>query len=464
MEVSATLTRVRVLNNTAQRRGGGIDAYFQGVVTITDSVISGNIANDSGGGGLHLTWGGANYARPATLHLRNSEVSGNAAPAAGGINLLNALAGSQTPATTANSSIINSTISGNTATTSTAGGIQLYGNVGLLLANATVAMNAAQGATAGSAGIRLVAGNNNGDTAQPANVPATLTIDSSIVAGNAASTGTTPDLNGVAPYPGSVTVNNSLVQTHNASIVISGAGNLFDVAPVLGPLGLNGGPTRTHALLAGSPALNAGSNPLSLTTDQRGTGFPRVSGAAADMGAYESIVAATPLLQTVTSRKAHGAAGVFNLTLSGMATTPTTEPRFGPAQTLVFTFDKPVTGGAASVTEGTATVGTVAVNGSELVVPLTGVANYQYVTVGVTNVTASDGGSGGTGSIRVGFLSGDVNQNRVVTLSDLGQVNAQVAQTVSAANFLKDVNASGTLSLADKGLTNQQLTKALPPP
>jgi len=49
-----------------------------------------------------------------------------------------------------------------------------------------------------------------------------------------------------------------------------------------------------------------------------------------------------------------------------------------------------------------------------------------------------------------------------VTLSDLGQVNAQVAQFVTGANFLKDVNASGTLSLADKGITNAQVTKALP--
>ncbi len=57
---------------------------------------------------------------------------------------------------------------------------------------------------------------------------------------------------------------------------------------MLGPLAPNGGPTRTHALLPGSPAIDAGSNPLGLTTDQRGTGFPRVLGGTADMGAHES--------------------------------------------------------------------------------------------------------------------------------------------------------------------------------
>ena len=91
-------------------------------------------------------------------------------------------------------------------------------------------------------------------------------------------------------------------------------------------------------------------------------------------------------------------------------------------------------------------------------VPLTGVTNRQYVTVAVSSVSTADGRTDGSGSIRVGFLSGDVNQNRVVTLADLGLVNAQVAQFVTASNYLKDVNPSGTLSLADKGLTSARLT------
>ena len=84
------------------------------------------------------------------------------------------------------------------------------------------------------------------------------------------------------------------------------------------------------------------------------------------------------------------------------------------------------------------------------------------MTIAVSNVAASDGGTGGSAAVRIGYLAGDVSQNRVVTLSDLGQVNAQVAQFVTSANYLKDVNASGTLSLADKGITNTQVTKALP--
>ena len=99
-----------------------------------------------------------------------------------------------------------------------------------------------------------------------------------------------------------------------------------------------------------------------------------------------------------------------------------------------------------------------------MIVALTGVIDQQYVTISLTNVASADGGAGGSGSVRIGFLLGDVNQNRVVTVADLGLVNAQLAQQVTATNYLKDMNASGTLSLADKGITNANLTKALPAP
>src|SRR3954453_8893994 len=65
-------------------------------------------------------------------------------------------------------------------------------------------------------------------------------------------------------------------------------GNRVGVAdPGLAPLGNYGGPTRTMALLAGSPALNAGSNGFVTPgeTDQRG--LPRVAGGTVDIGAFE---------------------------------------------------------------------------------------------------------------------------------------------------------------------------------
>jgi hypothetical protein len=62
-------------------------------------------------------------------------------------------------------------------------------------------------------------------------------------------------------------------------------------------LAFNGGPTKTHALVTNSPAINAGSNALAvdadgnpLTTDQRGAGSPRIRGGTVDIGAFEAQV------------------------------------------------------------------------------------------------------------------------------------------------------------------------------
>jgi hypothetical protein len=177
--------------------------------------------------------------------------------------------------------------------------------------------------------------------------------------------------------------------------------------------------------------------------------------------------AAPPLvLQTVVSRKTHGAAGTFDLGLGLVPTNPTTEPRStgaGGSHSIVFTFDQPVTSGSAGISEGSAVAGVPTFSGNSMTVPLSGVTNQQYVTIVVSNV-ASSGGSTGSGTVRIGFLLGDVNQSRVVSVADLGLVNAQLAQPVTAANFLKDVNVSGAISVADKGITNANLTKALPAP
>ena len=182
-----------------------------------------------------------------------------------------------------------------------------------------------------------------------------------------------------------------------------------------------------------------------------------------------AVAGATPIFQSAASRKVHGAAGTFDLPLStvappGINHNPTIEPRIGPAQTIVFTFDKPLNGATVTVTEGTATAGAPAFSGLDVVVALTGVTNEQYVTVALTNVTAVDGGTGGAATVRVGFLACDVNQSRAVSIADLGLVNAQLSQVVTAANYLKDVNFSGTLTVADKGITNANLTKSLPTP
>jgi len=91
------------------------------------------------------------------------------------------------------------------------------------------------------------------------------------------------------------------------------------------------------------------------------------------------------------------------------------------------------------------------------------VTDQHYVTLSLTNVASAAAGGGG-GSVRLGFLVGDVSQSRVVSVADLGIVNSQLSQLANAVNFTMDVNASGSVTLADKGITNANLTKALPAP
>jgi len=71
----------------------------------------------------------------------------------------------------------------------------------------------------------------------------------------------------------------------DASCSLTNIGSLNGTEPLLGPLADNGGPTLTMALLAGSPAIDAGDSAAAPPTDQRGV--PRPFGAAADIGAYE---------------------------------------------------------------------------------------------------------------------------------------------------------------------------------
>lgn len=125
-----------------------------------------------------------------------------------------------------------------------------------------------------------------------------LTIRNSLIAGNRDLSGNAPDL-GIWPRrpTGVFTLDFSLIGNTTGSGIdeSTGVGNLLNVDPHLGPLADHGGPTMTHALLPGSPAIDAGDptityNPMEF--DQRGEGFPRVANAGnglrIDMGAYES--------------------------------------------------------------------------------------------------------------------------------------------------------------------------------
>ncbi|MCA9226760.1 MAG: hypothetical protein KDA47_14155, partial [Planctomycetales bacterium] len=262
-------------NNFAGINGGGLHISGTGDVTFNQSRIRGNTA-DSEGGGLWNSGAG-------TLMVSESTVSGNQATFGGGV-FQDGSGGTTT--------ISASTISGNTASGNTGmpggGGVMSEGGT-LNVTTSTISGNNSSGAGGGllvlggtatiasSTIANNMAGGNGGGVRVDGG---TATATNTIIATNSA-TGSGPDISG--------TLNsgdyNLIGNTSGATITGTTGNNVTGVDPMLGPLTDNGGPTRTHALLTGSPAIDAGTN-AGLSTDQRGV--PRPQGNDFDIGAFET--------------------------------------------------------------------------------------------------------------------------------------------------------------------------------
>ena len=178
----------------------------------------------------------------------------------------------------------NSSINGNTANALGAGGIST--GVGTVtFTNSTISGNTA---ISGDGGGALISGG-------------TVTFTNSTIGGNTATLG---NGGGIMSTGGQTDFKNTII-ADNANTDCQGAGlnslgnnldrdntcnltkptDLVGVDPLLSPLQDNGGPTETHALLAGSPAIDAGDDLAAPGTDQRG--LTRPQGDASDIGAYE---------------------------------------------------------------------------------------------------------------------------------------------------------------------------------
>jgi hypothetical protein len=157
-------------------------------------------------------------------------------------------------------------------------------------------------------------------------------------------------------------------------------------------------------------------------------------------------------LGAAVSRKPHGAAGNFDVTLP-LVGTPGVECRAGGANsnyTLLITFSNPVVSGNALVTGGMGSVtGAPVFSGSTMTVDLTGVANAQTVTVTLSNVTDSFSQVLPDTMVRAGFLTGDTNGDGFVNTGDAIQTRNRSGQAADSTTFRSDVNTDGIVNSGD---------------
>ena len=240
-----TLTDTTISNNTTRRQfggefGGGI-ANVGGTLTLTNATISGN-----------RTWNfGAGVYNTGTATLTNTTVSDNSVWQGAGIYNTGTL------------SLTNTTVSGNTGTFGA--GIRNNGGT-VTLTNSTVSGNSVNDDGGGIY--------NNG----------TVELVNTIVAGNTA-TDSGPDC-----FPAITSQGHNFIGSLFGCSFTKATGDItgtidFALDAKLGLLQDNGGPTFTHALLAGSPAIDGGDDSAAPATDQRGVVRPQ--GLQSDIGAFE---------------------------------------------------------------------------------------------------------------------------------------------------------------------------------
>lgn len=289
-EGKTTFTETIITGNGTGSGGGGVSNASGATAAFVDSTVSGNVAAASGGGvrnGLGATSSftdttitgntaqvsGGGVSNDGVAGFTNSTISGNASVGEGG-GVFNSAGAAAT--------IFNSTVSGNRSNQSGGG---VHGGT-TTLANATVTANIADSDA-----------NGMGDGGGVAGTGTALTVKNSVIGGNTDSSPppavVSPDCQATMTSQGY-----NLIGTNAGCTITAGPGDKVGtvaapIAPGLAPLADKGGPTLTHALVAASPAHNAGSPALPggpgdacTATDQRGV--PRPQGGRCDMGAYEA--------------------------------------------------------------------------------------------------------------------------------------------------------------------------------
>jgi len=254
-------------------QGGAIET--QGDTTISASTFHGNQSLSNGvlyGGGGAVDFAAGSFGKIlASTFYQNSARRGGAIA-------VNSSAGPV--------EIVNSTISANAS--SEAGGA-VYVSTGLAIVNvrsSTITLNRANDCTCGYQGGGIAAPNGG----------YSILLQNSILAQNSYTVTTAP-VRILQPDEclGNVFSISALLTSHvdTGYCTVSGT-HISNDAPGLAPLQDNGGPTKTHALLTGSPAIGASASNTctdgtsQLTSDERG--FSRPLAPVCDIGAFEELV------------------------------------------------------------------------------------------------------------------------------------------------------------------------------
>lgn len=289
------LSEVKIMNNkseTGKSGGAFIGCGGVGSSSLDASIISGNTSK--GTAGIYFT-------RCKKVSILNSTIDGNK-PIAGlntggrGIFIAsdvenaeilgstisnNNILGDNFPGAGINAgsndlSIVNSTLFSNSAS-DVGGGLFFAGTGEAKLTNVTVAKNSAAKGGGGIYAFTLVS------------------LQNSIISGN--TTNNCAFFNGVGSFK---SIGNNI--SSDDTCFLTATGDMPKTDPKLGDLADNGGPTKTMALLEGSPAIDKGAEVSGLTTDQRG--FPRpLDGdkngtAVTDIGAFEFSTCGDGVVQT----------------------------------------------------------------------------------------------------------------------------------------------------------------------
>jgi len=284
---TVTITNSAIVDNSSIDDGGGILSWsIDTTVNVLDSTISNNSTQTNGGGIYYV---GLQRGEASTFNVTNSTISNNSAKDGGGIftfvstnNIFN---------------ISNSTISNNTVEDE-GGGIYISdSNNTFNISNSTISNNSSQREGGGIFVLRSASivnasnstisgnssGNNRGGGISTRNGAPVVNLSNSIVA-NSVGRECFTDTNSTFTGTG-----NNIIEDGTCDV-----SNTIAVDPLLGPLADNGGTTLTHALLSGSPAIDA-AGAEATNIDQRGI----AAVGTRDLGAYEI----RPLTLSLTSNR-----------------------------------------------------------------------------------------------------------------------------------------------------------------